>query len=227
LLLRRPPGREAFPGDIFNLHSRLLERAAKLSNPLGAGSLTALPIVETQAGDFSAYIPTNVISITDGQIYLESDLFYAGIRPAVNAGLSVSRVGGNAQNKAMKKVAGSLRLDLAQYRELAAFTKFGSELDKSTQAQLNRGERLIEILKQPQYNPFPTDQQVAIIYVAGQGFIDEVPVARIREFERGFLKFIADKYPQVCDKLRATKELSSEVTEGLKKAVAEYKQDFK
>jgi len=227
LLLRRPPGREAFPGDIFNLHSRLLERAAKLSNPLGAGSLTALPIVETQAGDFSAYIPTNVISITDGQIYLESDLFYAGIRPAVNAGLSVSRVGGNAQNKAMKKVAGSLRLDLAQYRELAAFTKFGSELDKATQAQLNRGERLIEILKQPQYQPYPTDQQVVILYVAGQGFIDEVPVPRIKDFERGFLKFISEKYPQVCEKLRATKELTSEVTEGLKKAVAEYKQDFK
>ena len=227
LLLRRPPGREAFPGDIFNLHSRLLERAAKLSNPLGAGSLTALPIVETQAGDFSAYIPTNVISITDGQIYLESDLFYAGIRPAVNAGLSVSRVGGNAQNKAMKKVAGSLRLDLAQYRELAAFTKFGSELDKSTQAQLNRGERLIEILKQPQYQPYPTDQQVVILYVAGQGFIDEVPVPRVKDFERGFLKFIGEKYPQVCEKLRATKELTSEVTEGLKKAVAEYKQDFK
>jgi F-type H+-transporting ATPase subunit alpha len=226
-LLRRPPGREAFPGDIFNLHSRLLERAAKLSNPLGAGSLTALPIVETQAGDFSAYIPTNVISITDGQIYLESDLFYAGIRPAVNAGLSVSRVGGNAQNKAMKKVAGSLRLDLAQYRELAAFTKFGSELDKSTQAQLNRGERLIEILKQPQYQPYPTDQQVVILYVAGQGFIDEVPVPRVKDFERGFLKFIGEKYPQVCEKLRATKELTSEVTEGLKKAVAEYKQDFK
>jgi len=227
LLLRRPPGREAFPGDIFNLHSRLLERAAKLSNPLGAGSLTALPIVETQAGDFSAYIPTNVISITDGQIYLESDLFYAGIRPAVNAGLSVSRVGGNAQNKAMKKVAGSLRLDLAQYRELAAFTKFGSELDKATQAQLNRGERLIEILKQPQYQPYPTDQQVVILYVAGQGFIDDVPVARIKDFERGFLKFIGEKYPQVCEKLRATKELTGEVTEGLKKAVAEYKQDFK
>ena len=227
LLLRRPPGREAFPGDIFNLHSRLLERAAKLSNPLGAGSLTALPIVETQAGDFSAYIPTNVISITDGQIYLESDLFYAGIRPAVNAGLSVSRVGGNAQNKAMKKVAGSLRLDLAQYRELAAFTKFGSELDKATQAQLNRGERLIEILKQPQYQPYPTDQQVVILYVAGQGFLDDVPVPRVNDFERSFLKFIGEKYPQVCEKLRATKELTSEVTEGLKKAVAEYKQDFK
>jgi F-type H+-transporting ATPase subunit alpha len=227
LLLRRPPGREAFPGDIFNLHSRLLERAAKLSNPLGAGSLTALPIVETQAGDFSAYIPTNVISITDGQIYLESDLFYAGIRPAVNAGLSVSRVGGNAQNKAMKKVAGSLRLDLAQYRELAAFTKFGSELDKATQAQLNRGERLIEILKQPQYQPYPTDQQVVILYVAGQGFLDDVPVARIKDLERSFLKFIGEKYSQVCEKLRATKELTSEVTEGLKKAVAEYKQDFK
>lgn len=227
LLLRRPPGREAFPGDIFNLHSRLLERAAKLCNELGSGSLTALPIVETQAGDFSAYIPTNVISITDGQIYLESDLFYAGIRPAVNAGLSVSRVGGNAQNKAMKKVAGSLRLDLAQYRELAAFTKFGSELDKTTQAQLSRGERLVEILKQPQYNPYPAEQQVSIIYVAGQGFLDDVPVARVKDFERGFLKRIDEKYPRLYETLRTAKELTTEVSDGLKQAVVEFKKEFK
>jgi len=227
LLLRRPPGREAFPGDIFNLHSRLLERAAKLNNELGAGSLTALPIVETQAGDFSAYIPTNVISITDGQIYLESDLFYAGIRPAVNAGLSVSRVGGNAQNKAMKKVAGSLRLDLAQYRELAAFTKFGSELDKATQAQLSRGERLIEILKQPQYNPYPVDRQVSIIYVANQGHIDDVPVNRVRDFERGFLQYLIEKYPRVLEQFRATKELTADISDALNKAVVEFKKDFK
>ena len=227
LLLRRPPGREAFPGDIFNLHSRLLERAAKLNNELGGGSLTALPIVETQAGDFSAYIPTNVISITDGQIYLESDLFYSGIRPAVNAGLSVSRVGGNAQNKAMKKVAGSLRLNLAQYRELAAFTKFGSELDKATQAQLNRGERLLEILKQPQYNPSPVDQQVSIIYAANQGQIDDVPVNRIRDFERGFLQYLTEKYSRVLEQFRATKELTSDISDALNKAVEEYKKDFK
>ncbi len=227
LLLRRPPGREAFPGDIFNLHSRLLERAAKLNNELGAGSLTALPIVETQAGDFSAYIPTNVISITDGQIYLESDLFYAGIRPAVNAGLSVSRVGGNAQNKAMKKVAGSLRLNLAQYRELAAFTKFGSELDKATQAQLNRGERLLEILKQPQYNPSPVDQQVSIIYAANQGQIDDVPVNRIKDFERGFLQYLKEKYSRVLEQFRATKELTADISDALNKAVEEYKKDFK
>jgi F-type H+-transporting ATPase subunit alpha len=227
LLLRRPPGREAFPGDIFNLHSRLLERAAKLNNELGAGSLTALPIVETQAGDFSAYIPTNVISITDGQIYLESDLFYAGIRPAVNAGLSVSRVGGNAQNKAMKKVAGSLRLDLAQYRELAAFTKFGSELDKATQAQLSRGERLIEILKQPQYNPYPVDRQVSIIYVANQGHIDDVPVNRVRDFERGFLQYLTEKYLRVLEQFRATKELTADISDALNKAVVEFKKDFK
>jgi len=184
LLLRRPPGREAFPGDIFNLHSRLLERAAKLNDKLGGGSLTALPIVETQAGDFSAYIPTNVISITDGQIYLESDLFYSGVRPAINAGLSVSRVGGNAQKKAMKKVAGSLRLDLAQYRELEAFTKFGSELDKSTQAQLNRGERLIEVLKQSQYEPVSMEDQVITIFAVGRGLIDEVPVDKVGKFEK-------------------------------------------
>ena len=227
LLLRRPPGREAFPGDIFNLHSRLLERAAKLNNELGGGSLTALPLVETQAGDFSAYIPTNVISITDGQIYLESDLFYAGVRPAINAGLSVSRVGGNAQNKAMKKVAGSLRLDLAQYRELEAFTKFGSELDKSTQAQLSRGERLIEILKQPQYAPTPTDEQVIIIYVAGQGMLDEIPVDRVKAFENEFLGFIQQKYPDIKETLKTTKELSGDVAEKINRAFEEFKQSFK
>ena len=226
LLLRRPPGREAFPGDIFNLHSRLLERAAKLNDENGGGSLTALPIVETQAGDFSAYIPTNVISITDGQIYLESDLFYAGVRPAINAGLSVSRVGGNAQNKAMKKVAGSLRLDLAQYRELEAFTKFGSELDKSTQAQLNRGQRLIEILKQPQYEPVPAEDQAIIIYAAGAGLIDDVPVARAKAFEKDFLTFIRQNYSGVRDLLKTKKELTSDVADQIKKACFEFKRTF-
>ena len=183
LLLRRPPGREAFPGDVFYLHSRLLERAAKLSDALGGGSLTALPIVETQAGDVSAYIPTNVISITDGQIFLDTDLFYSGFRPAINVGISVSRVGRNDQIKAMKKVAGTLRLDLAQYRELAAFAQFGSDLDKATQAQLNRGERLMELLKQPQYKPLPVERQVVIIYVGTQGHLDEYPASVIRKFE--------------------------------------------
>ncbi|MBM4310155.1 MAG: F0F1 ATP synthase subunit alpha [Deltaproteobacteria bacterium] len=226
LLLRRPPGREAFPGDIFNLHSRLLERAAKLSNTHGGGSLTALPIVETQAGDFSAYIPTNVISITDGQIYLESDLFYAGVRPAINAGLSVSRVGGNAQSKAMKKVAGSLRLDLAQYRELEAFTKFGSELDKSTQNQLNRGQRLIEILKQPQYSPLSMADQVIIIFVAGQGMLDDVPVERIQAFEKGFLAYITQNCAQIRQTLQEVRELTSDLTAQIKDACAQYKQTF-
>jgi len=226
LLLRRPPGREAFPGDIFNLHSRLLERAAKLSNENGGGSLTALPIVETQAGDFSAYIPTNVISITDGQIYLESDLFYAGVRPAINAGLSVSRVGGNAQTKAMKKVAGSLRLDLAQYRELEAFTKFGSELDKSTQSQLNRGQRLIEVLKQPQYSPLSAAEQVIIISVAGQGLIDDVPVERVQAFEKGFMEFVSQQYDHIRRTLLETRELTSDLSATIKEACAEYKKTF-
>jgi F-type H+-transporting ATPase subunit alpha len=226
LLLRRPPGREAFPGDIFNLHSRLLERAAKLNDENGGGSLTALPIVETQAGDFSAYIPTNVISITDGQIYLESDLFYAGVRPAINAGLSVSRVGGNAQNKAMKNVAGSLRLDLAQYRELEAFTKFGSELDRSTQAQLNRGERLIEILKQPQYKPCATEDQIIIIHIAGQGMIDHVPVERVQVFEREFLNFMSQNYPEIKQMLRSKKELTHEMAISIKNACTELKKTF-
>jgi F-type H+/Na+-transporting ATPase subunit alpha len=212
LLLRRPPGREAYPGDVFYLHSRLLERAAKMNNELGGGSLTALPIIETQAGDLSAYIPTNVISITDGQIFLESDLFHQGIRPAINVGNSVSRVGGSAQIKAMRQVAGSLRLDLAQYRELAAFAQFGSDLDASTQAQLNRGARLVEILKQPQYNPLPIEKQVLLIYAGTNGFLDPVPVSDVGAYETelyrtfelrhsGMLKTIADK-KQVDDELK-------------------------
>ncbi|MDM7915738.1 MAG: F0F1 ATP synthase subunit alpha, partial [Candidatus Eisenbacteria bacterium] len=197
LLLRRPPGREAYPGDVFYLHSRLLERAAKLNDELGAGSLTALPIIETQAGDVSAYIPTNVISITDGQIYLETDLFYSGVRPAVNVGLSVSRVGGKAQTKAMRRVAGRLRLDLAQYRELAAFAQFGSDLDKSTRAQLTRGEKTVEILKQGQYEPLPLWKQVAIIFAAVNGFLDDLPTASLRRFESEFHQFLEKEYPDV------------------------------
>jgi F-type H+/Na+-transporting ATPase subunit alpha len=232
LLLRRPPGREAFPGDIFNLHSRLLERAAKLNveapkyNPVypkGGGSLTALPIIETQEGDYSAYIPTNVISITDGQIYLESDLFYAGVRPAVSVGLSVSRVGGNAQTKAMKKIAGTLRLSLAQYRELAAFAQLSSDLDKTTKAQLDRGQRMVELLKQPQYQPMATEDQVAVIWAATNGFLDEVPVSAIRKYEGEFLQFLKSKYSSVVTGLRDRKELTDEITAGLKKAAEEFK----
>ena len=223
LLLRRPPGREAFPGDIFNLHSRLLERAAKLSDELGGGSLTALPIVETQAGDYSAYIPTNVISITDGQIYLESDLFFAGVRPAVSVGLSVSRVGGKAQNKAMKEVAGQLRLEMAQYHELAAFARFGSELDKVTQAQLNRGERLVEILKQPQYEPMPVEEQVMIIWVAENGYLDDIPLEKVKDFEREFHVFMRDRYPQIGEEVRTKRELTVELKNKLKEAVEDYK----
>jgi F-type H+-transporting ATPase subunit alpha len=208
------------------LHSRLLERAAKLNDKLGGGSLTALPIVETQAGDFSAYIPTNVISITDGQIYLESDLFYSGVRPAINAGLSVSRVGGNAQKKAMKKVAGSLRLDLAQYRELEAFTKFGTELDKSTQTQLNRGERLIEVLKQPQYEPVSMENQVITICVVGQGLIDEVPVEKVSRFEKEFLAFISQSHPQVRATIKDTGELSGDTAKEIKRLCQEFLKDF-
>ena len=229
LLLRRPPGREAYPGDVFYLHSRLLERAAKLSDDLGGGSLTALPIIETQAGDFSAYIPTNVISITDGQIYLEPNLFFAGIRPAINAGLSVSRVGGNAQIKAMKKVAGSLRLDLAQYRELEAFAKFGSDLDKATQRQISRGQRLVELLKQPQFNPMPVEKQVAVIFLGTQGFLDPVPLTRITQTEREFLDYLDAHHPDILTAIRETKTLDDELqtrlsevcgtfTEGLPKA---------
>jgi F-type H+-transporting ATPase subunit alpha len=226
LLLRRPPGREAFPGDIFNLHSRLLERAAKLNDELGGGSLTAIPIVETQAGDYSAYIPTNVISITDGQIYLESDLFYSGVRPAVHVGLSVSRVGGDAQIKAMKSVAGMLRLELAQYRELVAFAKFGSELDKATQAQLTRGERLVEILKQPQYEPMPVEDQIMIIYVGEKGYLDDLPIYRVKEFESGFYGFMREKYPQVPGDIREKKELTEELEKMLDQAAEEFKKNF-
>src|SRR5205809_7381151 len=197
LLLRRPPGREAYPGDVFYLHSRLLERAAKLKNDAGGGSLTALPIIETQAGDLSAYIPTNVISITDGQIFLESDLFNQGVRPAINVGNSVSRVGGSAQIKAMRQVAGSLRLDLAQYRELAAFAQFGSDLDKATQSQLHRGQRLVEILKQPQYQPLPVEKQVAIIYAGTNGYLDGIAVDKLREYENSLYRFLDDRYPQL------------------------------
>ena len=232
LLLRRPPGREAFPGDIFNLHSRLLERAAKLNSdapklnpvyPKGGGSLTALPIIETQEGDYSAYIPTNVISITDGQIYLESDLFYAGIRPAVSVGLSVSRVGGNAQTKAMKKIAGTLRLSLAQYRELAAFAQLSSDLDKATKAQLDRGQRMVELLKQPQYQPMSAEDQVAVIWVATNGYLDGIPVPAIRQYEVEFLQFLKSKYSNVVTGLRDRKELTEEIVSGLKKAADEFK----
>lgn len=227
LLLRRPPGREAYPGDIFYLHSRLLERAAKLSNELGAGSLTALPIVETQAGDITSYIPTNVISITDGQIYLESDLFYAGIRPAINIGLSVSRVGGKAQSKAMKQVAGRLRIDLAQYHELVTFTQFGSELDKTTQAQLIRGQRMVEILKQGQYEPLPISKQIIIIYAGTKGFLDDLNVDAVRKFENEFYKFIDTKHPQIEHELEAEKELTPDIAKKLDEAIIEFKSNFK
>ena len=225
LLLRRPPGREAYPGDVFYLHSRLLERAAKLEDSGGGGSLTALPIIETQAGDVSAYIPTNVISITDGQIYLETDLFNAGQRPAMNVGLSVSRVGGAAQSRAMKKVAGRLRLDLAQFRELAAFAQFGTaDLDAATRRQLERGQRITEILKQAQYVPVSLEQQVSIIYAAINGFMDEVPVAGVAEFEIGFHKFMQTNHPEVVEKIAETKDLGDDAVEGLRKAIDEYKQ---
>ena len=226
LLLRRPPGREAYPGDVFYLHSRLLERAAKLRSDLGGGSLTALPVIETQAGDVSAYIPTNVISITDGQIYLEGDLFYAGVRPAINVGLSVSRVGGSAQTKAMKKVGGRLRLDLAQYRELVAFTQFGSELDKATQAQLVRGERMVEILKQGQYQPMSLAHQVAIIYAGGQGHLDELPKEQVKPFEDVFHRFLDEHYPDVIHELEKTKELSDAMAKRLDEAALKAKQQF-
>ena len=225
LLLRRPPGREAYPGDVFYLHSRLLERAAKLEDAEGGGSLTALPIIETQAGDVSAYIPTNVISITDGQIYLETDLFNSGQRPAMNVGLSVSRVGGSAQSRAMKKVAGRLRLDLAQFRELAAFAQFGtSDLDAATRRQLERGQRITEILKQAQYVPVSLEQQVSIIYAAINGFMDEVPVASVAEFETGFHRFMQTNHPEVVEKIAETKDLGDDAVEGLRKAIDEYKQ---
>jgi len=226
LLLRRPPGREAFPGDIFYLHSRLLERAAKLNAQLGEGSLTALPIIETQAGDVSAYIPTNVISITDGQIYLETDLFYSGIRPAVNVGISVSRVGGNAQIKAMKQVAGSLRLDLAQYREMAAFAQFGSDLDKATQAQLAKGARLVEILKQGQYEPIPEGHQILLIYAGVHGFLDDYPVDVLQRYERELYRFVEDKHPDILTEIGKKKELDEALDEKIQKTLGKFKEVF-
>jgi len=226
LLLRRPPGREAYPGDVFYLHSRLLERAARLNADNGGGSLTALPIVETQAGDVSAYIPTNVISITDGQIFLETDLFNAGQRPALNIGISVSRVGSAAQTKAMKTVAGPLKLDLAQYRALAAFAQFASDLDKATRDQLTRGEKLSEIVKQPQYQPLPVEKQVAILYVATKGQLDDIPTPRVKEFELGFYRFLEAEHPEVLEKLGRMKALDDEITQGLDDAAAAYRATF-
>ncbi len=226
LLLRRPPGREAFPGDVFYLHSRLLERAAKVSDELGAGSLTALPIIETQAGDVSAYIPTNVISITDGQIYLEPDLFFAGVRPAINVGISVSRVGGNAQIKAMKQVAGRLRLEMAQFREVQAFAQFASDLDKTTQAQLQRGVRLTEVLKQPQYVPMPVEDQVVVLFVGAQGYLDDLLVAKVKPFEEGILKFVKEKFPEVSQSIRTEKVITPEIEATLHKAAKEFKAQF-
>ncbi|MBI4455468.1 MAG: F0F1 ATP synthase subunit alpha [Acidobacteria bacterium] len=226
LLLRRPPGREAYPGDVFYLHSRLLERAAKLSDELGGGSLTALPIIETQAGDISAYIPTNVISITDGQIFLESDLFYAGVRPAINVGYSVSRVGGNAQIKAMKQVAGTLRLELAQYRELQAFAQFGSDLDKATRAQLARGERLVEILKQPQYRPLPVVSQILIIFAGTNGYLDDLEVSEMHAFEEGLYRFFETAKSDFIARLNEKRELDERLRQELREGLAEYKERF-
>ena len=226
LLLRRPPGREAYPGDVFYLHSRLLERAAKLSQARGGGSLTALPIIETQAGDVSAYIPTNVISITDGQIYLDTDLFYSGVRPAINVGLSVSRVGGNAQIKAMKQVAGTLRLELAQFRELAAFSQFGSDLDKATQAQLARGERLVEILKQGQYQPMPVEKQILSIFAATNGWVDEYPKSKIQKYLTDMMLFVETKHPSILTDIATKKNLDDELKGKIKQALEEFKANF-
>jgi F-type H+/Na+-transporting ATPase subunit alpha len=226
LLLRRPPGREAYPGDVFYLHSRLLERAAKLSDELGAGSMTALPIIETQAGDFSAYIPTNVISITDGQIYLTPELFFQGIRPAVNVGLSVSRVGGSAQTKAMKSVAGQLKLELAQYRDLAAFAKLASDLDKSTQMQLLRGEKMTELLKQPQYEPMKMEDQVAILYGATSGYVNDIPTPRLQEWAKGFLDFLHQKYADVPQSIASSGQLADETKKKLNEALTEFNKTF-
>ena len=226
LVLRRPPGREAFPGDVFYLHSRLLERASKLSDDLGGGSLTALPIIETQEGDVSAYIPTNVISITDGQIYLETNLFNSGIRPAIDVGLSVSRVGGNAQIKAMKSVAGTLRLDLAQYRELEAFAKFGSDLDKATIAQLTRGERMVEILKQNQYVPMDIEKQVAIIFAVSKGYLDDIDAKKVLEFEAGLFEYLEANASDALSSIVADGKISDETTAKLDKAIIDYKTGF-
>ncbi|HEX9265414.1 MAG TPA: F0F1 ATP synthase subunit alpha [Candidatus Binatia bacterium] len=227
LLLRRPPGREAYPGDVFYLHSRLLERAAKMSDARGGGSLTALPIIETQAGDVSAYIPTNVISITDGQIFLESDLFYSGVRPAINVGISVSRVGGNAQIKAMKQVAGTLRLELAQYREMAAFAQFGSDLDQATQRQLSRGSRLVELLKQGQYQPLAVEQQILIIYAGTNGFVDELPLTALKKYEQELNSFIESKHPDIFADILKKRELDGDLRAKLNKALEEFKGVFK
>ena len=226
LLLRRPPGREAYPGDVFYLHSRLLERASRLSEELGGGSLTALPIIETQAGDVSAYIPTNVISITDGQIYLETEMFHAGFRPAINPGLSVSRVGGAAQIKAMKKIAGPIRTELAQYRELAAFAQFGSELDDDTRERLAQGERIKEVLKQPQYQPLAVEKQIVIIYAVTRKYLLDVPVERIAEFEKGLYEFVETKYPEIYKAIRETGEINSETDALIQKAITEFKNQF-
>lgn len=226
LLLRRPPGREAYPGDVFYLHSRLLERAVKLNDSLGGGSITALPIIETQAGDVSAYIPTNVISITDGQIFLESDLFFSGVRPAINVGLSVSRVGGSAQIKAMKQVAGSLRLDLAQYRELAAFAQFGSDLDKATQARLARGERMVEVLKQGQYQPMPVEEQVMVLYAATNGYLDDLEVSQILNFEQEYLKFMRANKAEIGKEIKEKGAISDELKGKLNAAITEFKKIF-
>jgi len=223
LVLRRPPGREAYPGDVFYLHSRLLERAAKLSDANGGGSLTALPVIETQAGDVSAYIPTNVISITDGQIFLETDLFYSNVRPAINPGISVSRVGGNAQIKAMKQVAGRLRLDYAQYRELEAFSQFASDLDAATQKQLARGQRIVEVLKQPQYHPMPVEQQIMVIYAVTNGFLDDVPADRVRQWETGFLEFVTASRPELGRTIRSKRALDDELTAQVGKAIEDFK----
>ena len=227
LLLKRPPGREAYPGDVFYLHSRLLERAARMNEEYGGGSLTALPIIETQAGDVSAYIPTNVISITDGQIYLETEMFNAGFRPAVNAGLSVSRVGGAAQIKAMKKIAAPIRVELAQYRELAAFSQFGSELDDDTKEKLAQGERIKEILKQPQYQPMPVQYQVIIIYAATNKFLLSIPVADITRFEKEFFEFLDTKYPEIPNTIAEEKVISDELDPKLRQAIEEFKSQFK
>ena len=227
LLLRRPPGREAYPGDVFYLHSRLLERAAKLRDELGGGSLTALPIIETQAGDLSAYIPTNVISITDGQIFLETDLFHQGVRPAINVGNSVSRVGGSAQVKGMRQVAGSLRLDLAQYRELAAFAQFGSDLDKATQAQLNRGARLVEVLKQPQYQPLPVEKQIVIIFAGTNGYLDPIPTSEIRRYEQELYRFLETRRPAILTGIADKKQIDDAMKAELKGALEEFGKEFK
>ncbi|MBT4365687.1 MAG: F0F1 ATP synthase subunit alpha, partial [Desulfobacteraceae bacterium] len=227
LLLRRPPGREAYPGDIFYNHSRLLERSAKLNDELGAGSLTALPIIETQAGDVSAFIPTNVISITDGQIYLEPSMFFAGLRPAIDVGLSVSRVGGSAQEKAMKQVAGTMRLDMAQFRELEAFAAFGSDLDEATQQQLTRGERLVEGLKQPQYQPLPLEKQVTILYAGTKGFLDKFPKEAVSKYEAGLYPFVESRFPQLFEQLKETREITADIEKIMDQALGEYDEEFK